>query len=138
MRIVIARLMPRLNGAVGQERNTLKRDYSKQIEKFWPTIMQAWEAHAEKHPVIECDVVGKKVRVYPSGEYIDSLSERTRETTHQEFVRTDEEGGIMVFILDTKNKVLQSQCFPDVFKATKRKPNKTSHGVARSRAVRER
>ena len=42
----------------------MMRDYSEQIQEFWPTIMQAWEAHADKRPVIECDVIGKKVRAY--------------------------------------------------------------------------
>lgn len=116
----------------------MMRDYSEQIQEFWPTIMQTWEAHADKRPVIECDVIGKKVRAYAALEYINSLSERTREATHQEFVRNSDEGGIMVFILDTKHRVLQSQCFPNVCKANKRKSNKASHGTARSRAARER
>ena len=53
------------------------RDYTEQIREFWPTILRAWEAHAGKRPVIECDLAGKKVRAYASHEYIDSLSERT-------------------------------------------------------------
>lgn len=84
------------------------RDYMQQIGKFWPTIMQAWEDHADRRPVIECDLANEKVRAYASGEYIDSLSERTRETTRREFARTMDEGGIMVFVLDAKNRVLQS------------------------------
>lgn len=116
----------------GGKRNKTMRNYSKQLETFLPTIMQAWEEHADKHPVIECDVVGKKVRAYPSQDYIDSLSDRTREFTRQEFIRNDEKGGVMVFILDTKNRVLQSQCYTNVFKAKKRKP-KASHGTVRSR-----
>ena len=62
------------------------RDYTEQISEFWPTIMRAWGAHADKCPMIECDLANKKVRAYASGEYIDSLSERTSETTHREFV----------------------------------------------------
>lgn len=100
--------------------------------------MQAWEAHAAKRPVIECDVIGKKVKAYAALGYINSLSGRTRDATRQEFVRNSDEGGIMVFILDTKHRVLQSQCIPNVCKATKRKSNKASHGTARSRAASER
>ena len=116
----------------------MMRDYTEQIQEFWPTIMQAWQAHADKRLVIECDVIGKKVRAYAALEYISSLSERTREATRQEFIRNSDEGGIMVFILDTKHRVLQSQCFPNVRKANKRKSNKASRGTARSRAARER
>jgi len=111
------------------------RDYTKQIGEYWPTIMQAWQAHAEKRPVIECDLANKKVRAYPSDEYIDSLSERTRETTRREFVRTMDEGGILVFILDTKNRVLQSYSCPGAGKAVKNRPNKPSHRIGNPRRV---
>ncbi len=100
--------------------------------------MQAWEAHANMRPVIECDLAGKTVRAYASREYIDSLSERTRETTHREFARTVDGGGIMVFILDTKNRVLQSYSFPDVGKGSERKPKQASQSIARPRRVRKR
>lgn len=69
------------------------RDYTEQIRQFWPTIMQAWEAHADKRPMIECDLVSSKVRAYASDEYIESLSARTREPTRLEFARTMDEGG---------------------------------------------
>ena len=41
-------------------------DYNEQIEQFWPTIIQAWEEHADKRPVIECDLASKTVRAYAS------------------------------------------------------------------------
>ncbi len=88
------------------------RDYTKQIAMYWPTIMEAWQAHADKHPVIECDLAAKKVLAYNATEYINSLSDRTRATTLQEFTRTMDEGGIMVFIKDSRNRTLQSYSFP--------------------------
>lgn len=111
------------------------RNYAEQIQAFWPTIMEAWEARAGKRSVIECDVVGKQVRAYASGEYIDSLSERTREKTRREFARTMDEGGIMVFVLDTKHRVLQSYSFPQIRPAGRRKPNKPSQRIANPRRV---
>ena len=114
------------------------RDYTEEIAQFWPTIMQAWEAHANKRPVIECDLASKTVRAYASREYIDSLSERTRETTHREFACTVDEGGIMVFILDTKNRVLQSYSFTDAGMGSERKPNQVSQRIAHPRRVRKR
>jgi len=116
----------------------MMRDYTEQIRQFWPTIMQAWEAHADKRPVIECDLVSKKVRAYASSEYIDSLSERTRETARRDFARTMDEGGIMVFVMDSKNRVLQSYTFPGVKTVAKRKPNKVSQRIAHPRRVRKR
>ena len=89
----------------------MSRDYSPEINEFWPTIMLAWKAHANKRPVIECDLSNKTVATYPAKEYIDDLSERSRETTHIEFDRVISDGGIMVFIRDNRNRILQSYSF---------------------------
>ena len=86
-------------------------DYTEQIAEYWPTIMQAWEDHGDKHTIIECDVVAQKVAAMPAREYIDGLSERTREATRRKYEEITAQGGMMVFILDSKNRVLQSQVF---------------------------
>ena len=87
------------------------RDYSAEINEFWPTIIQAWKEHADKRPVIECDLANKTVAAYPAREYIESLSDRTRETAHTKFDKVVNEGGLMVFIRDNKNRILQSYTF---------------------------
>ena len=88
--------------------------YQKQIAEFWPTIMQAWDEHGEKHPVIECDVVLRQVAAMPAKEYINGLTDRTRKATLRTYKKATAEGGIMVFIHDSKNRVLQSHVFtPD-------------------------
>ena len=89
----------------------MKRDYTKLIEEYWPTIMRAWEEHGEKHPIIECDVVRGKVAAMPARDYIDGLSERTREATLRQFTKITAQDGIMVFIRDSRNNVLQSHVF---------------------------
>lgn len=109
----------------------MMHDYSEEIERFWPAIMQAWEDHADKRPIIECDLAGKTVRAFASGEYIDSLSERTREAARQDFVRTTDEGGIMVFVLDSENRVLQSYSFSNAHLTGTSKPNKTLQRTSR-------
>ena len=92
----------------------MKRDYTEQIAEFWPTIMQAWNEFADKRPVIECDIVKRQVLAWPAQEYISSLSERTREVARRQFKRAIAAGGIMVFIRDSRNRVLQSQVYvPD-------------------------
>ena len=89
-------------------------DYTEQIAEFWPTIMQAWHNHADKCPVIECDIVKRQVRAYASREYIQGLSTRTRATTRRQFKRVTAIGGMMVFIRDSNKRVLQSHVFtPD-------------------------
>jgi len=86
-------------------------DYNKEIAEFWPTIMQAWENHGEKHPVIECDVVLRKVAAMPAKEYINGLTDRTRKAALRMYEKASAEGGIMVFIRDSKNRVFQSHVF---------------------------
>ena len=102
---------PLLNSNVGRRTKSMTRDYPKHIEEFWPTIMLAWNEHGEKHPIVECDVMRRKVATMPAKEYIDGLTERTRDATHDQFKSITAEGGMMVFVRDSKNRVLQSHVF---------------------------
>jgi hypothetical protein len=112
----------------------MKKDYTKQIDQYWPTIMQAWNDYADKHPVIECDVVKRQVMAWSAQEYINGLSERTREMTRRQFRRATAAGGIMVFIRDSRNRVLQSHVYmPD--DTSKRKPNQTVQRTGASRSA---
>jgi len=86
-------------------------DYTELIAEYWPTIMKALDEHGDKHPIIECDVVRGKVAAMPAREYIDGLTERTREATRCQFEETTAEGGIMIFIHDSKNRILRSHVF---------------------------
>ncbi len=101
------------------------RDYSDEIEEYWPTIMLAWEAHRDKHPVIVCDLASRTVAAYPAQEYIDDLSERTRSATRWRFDELDNEGGMMVFVRDSDHRKLQSYSFAaqDIPPVTKRRTN---------------
>ncbi len=111
----------------------MKRDYTKQIAEFWPTLMRAWNDHADKHPVIECDVVKRQVLAWPAQEYINDLSERTREVTRRQFRRATAAGGIMVFIRDSRNRVLQSHVYmPDDTAKAKLKQTDQRTGASRA------
>jgi hypothetical protein len=90
---------------------TAIRDYTNELAEYWPTIMLAWRQHGDKHPVIECDLAGKKVAAWPAKEYIDGLSERTRVATRQQYEQLVEEGGMMVFVRDKTHRTLQSYDF---------------------------
>lgn len=73
--------------------------------------MQAWDEHGKKHPVIECDVVIRKIAAMPAKEYIDGLTDRTREAVRRQYNEATADGDMMVFIRDSKNQVLQSHVF---------------------------
>lgn len=85
--------------------------FEKQIAKYWPTILRAWDEHGDKHPIIEVDVVKQQVAAMPAKEYLNGLSERTREEALRQYEGVTAEGGMMVFVRDTKNRLLQSQVF---------------------------
>lgn len=107
----------------------MKRDYSKQIAEFWPTIMLAWDDYADRLPVIECDIVRRLVLAYPARKYINGLSARTRVATQRQYRRACAAGGIMIFIRDSKHRVLQSQVYtPD--RGSERKPNRVAERIA--------
>ena len=81
------------------------------IAEFWPAIQRAWHEHRDQRPIIECDVVGKTVAAFPSQQYLDALSERTRATARRQFSRAKHAGGTLIFVRDSKNQVLQSRIF---------------------------
>ena len=116
----------------------MKRDFAEQIAEYWPTIMRAWHDFADKRPVIECDIVKRQVLAWPAEEYINGLSERTREAARREYRRTTAIGGIMIFIKDSKNRVLQSQVYvPDDKSTRKPKQSRTRTRPARRTDVGE-
>ena len=109
------------------------RDYSTEIDSYWPTIERAWNEHSDKHPIIECDLAKGQVIAYPAKEYIGGLSDRTREETWRCYDRTVREGSMMLFIRDSEKRILQSY----VFHRTKRrtKPLKAGRGSSSAPAA---
>ncbi len=95
-------------------------DYTNEIAYYWPTIMTALEEHGNKHPIIECKLLEHKVYAYPAKDYINTLSERTRITTLKLYEQVTAKGGLMVFINDSENRILQSY----IFKASDIEPQK--------------
>ena len=67
--------------------------------------------YSDKHPIIECDLAKGLVLVYAADEYLDDLSDRTREETRRLYNRTTRQGSMMVFIRDSDNETLQSYVF---------------------------
>ncbi len=73
--------------------------------------MQAWDEHGEKHPVIECDVVNRKVMALPAEEYLNGLTDRTRKAARRSYEKITTKGGMMVFIRDSERRILLSHLF---------------------------
>jgi hypothetical protein len=89
----------------------MTQDYTEQLAEFWPTIMRAWDECGKRHPIIECDLVTRKVMAMPAVEYINGLTDRTRNATRRRYDKITSEGGMMVFVRDSKMRILQSYSF---------------------------
>lgn len=86
-------------------------DYSNEIAEFWPTIMEAWHEYKDRLPIIECNLLDRKVYAYPAKDYINTLSERTRLKTSRQFKQVISNGAMMVFVIDPERQVLQSYVY---------------------------
>ena len=86
-------------------------NYSEQISLFWSTILQAWNEHREKKPIIECDLSEQTVSALPAVDYINYLSENDREKVREIYEEITARGGVMVFIRDNENQTLQSYTY---------------------------
>ena len=82
-------------------------NYSEQILDFWPTIAQAWNAHSDERPVIELDINDNVIKVHPAQGYFERLAEGERQPIQAQFEKLLAQGGIMVFIRDRAQRILQ-------------------------------
>jgi len=79
-----------------------------QIIEYWPTIMQAWKDHGDKRPVIEFDLDNNVIKTWPADDYINGLGNRTKESARINLRRILDQGGIVIFVKDTRNRILLS------------------------------
>jgi len=86
--------------------------YVKKIRKHWGAITGMYLAYEDREPMIEFDVVSGQIRAYPAKEYLDDLSDRTRELAKEQYREAIAEGGLMVFVRDKTKRVLRSYVFP--------------------------
>jgi lipopolysaccharide biosynthesis glycosyltransferase len=106
-------------------------DYSNEIAEFWSIIMKAWHEYKDKHPLIECNLLERRVYAYPAKDYINTLSERTRLKTLRQYKQVVAHGGMMVFIVDPERRVLQSYIFNAKDIEPQTKPKKTTKRISK-------
>ena len=56
-------------------------------------------------------MAGRTVAAFPAQQYMDTLSNRTRNTTRRQFARVERAGGTLIFVRDSRSQVLQSRVF---------------------------
>ena len=87
-------------------------EYSEKINECWDEIAGMYIAFEDKKPIIEFDLNKMRIIAYPAEEYLDGLSERTREQTKKQYQQATATGALMVFVRDEEKEVLRSYIFP--------------------------
>ena len=102
------------------------------IKKQWGKIVFVYKLHEENHPIIQYELPEERIYAYSADQYIDSLSERTREETRAGYRAAVEEGSFIVFVKDKARRTLRSYVFevPDehakrIKRGSRRRPRRT-------------
>lgn len=97
---------------VGKRKSSKVKDvYLRHLGKIWPTILRAYNDFKDIKPIIEYRLREKVVLAYPALPYIADLTKRTREETRQVYREAAENRRFMVFISDSRERVLRSYVF---------------------------
>jgi len=89
-----------------------KDPYLLALGKIWPTIQLAYDDFKDIKPIIEYRLREQIVFAYPGLPYINDLTDRTREQARRIYVDAIAAGEFMVFVCDTRKRVLRSFVFP--------------------------
>ena len=89
-----------------------KDPYRAAIGEVWDVITLAYNDFKDEKPVVEYLLPRGIIYSYPALDYVNDLTERTREQARQLYLRASEEGKFLVFVRDTQKRVLRSYVFP--------------------------
>jgi len=82
------------------------------IEEHWHEITGMYVAFEKKIPIIEFEPNKIRIIAYPAEEYLDGLSDRTRDQAKKQYREASATGAIMVFVRDEQKEILRSYIFP--------------------------
>jgi hypothetical protein len=85
--------------------------YLKEIDKYWNEIISMYLAFQKRKPIIEFDPNRIRIIAYPAKEYLDGLSDRTRDDAKRLYHETSAADSIMLFVRDEKREILRSYIF---------------------------
>ncbi len=78
----------------------------------WHKITGMYVAFEDKKPIIEFEPNRIRIIAYPAEEYIDGLSDRTRDQTRKQYREASANCALMVFVRDEQKEILRSYIFP--------------------------
>ena len=94
--------------------DSIQDPYMQKIDEYWNEITGMYVTFEDKKPIIEFEPNRIRIIAYPAEEYLDGLSDRTREQTKKQYREASVTGALMVFVRDEQNEVLRSYIFPHV------------------------
>lgn len=86
--------------------------YLRKLHEHWDAVTGMYRVFEALSPIIEFDVVSGLILAYPAEDYIDGLSERTREQARKRYRKAVAEGALTVFVRDASQEILRSYVFP--------------------------
>ncbi len=92
--------------------DSIQDPYMQKIDEYWNEITGMYVKFEDKKPIIEFEPNRIRIIAYPAEEYLDGLSDRTREQTKKQYREASVTGALMVFVRDEQNEVLRSYIFP--------------------------
>lgn len=84
----------------------------KKVREHWESITGMYRLFEHKNPIIEFDIQRLHILAYPAADYLNRLTERTREQTWSQYRQATAEGALMVFVRDESLRVFRSYIFP--------------------------
>jgi hypothetical protein len=78
------------------------------IDEQWENIVRMYQTFKDKDQIIEFEVSEQKIYSYPADQYIQKLSERTRDQTTRQFAEAKKSKQFILFVKDTPNRRLRS------------------------------
>jgi hypothetical protein len=81
------------------------------IDEQWNNIAMIYNSFLDKKPILEYDVDSMKIFSYPAIDYINTLTERTRNRTEKQYKDACNKHQFLLFIKDKTNQKLRSYIF---------------------------
>ena len=82
----------------------MKDKYINLINKQWHHIAIIYNEFKDKKPIIEYLINSGKLLSYPAKDYINTLSDRTRDQTKKQYIDACKKNQFLLFVKDEKNQ----------------------------------
>jgi hypothetical protein len=103
------------------------------LREHWEALTGMYVAFEDRAPMLEFNVATGQIRAYAAEDYLEELSDRTREETKEQYKNAVAEGALMVFVRDESKEILRSYIFALAKGSSMREKRKESGTSASNR-----